>query len=228
MNRVEVAGYLASALVFATFCMKTMLPLRIAAIASNVAFIIYAFYDNLHPVLILHVILLPMNILRMWQMLRLIKRVEAAAKGDLSIDWLRPFMKAARWRAGEVLFSQGDYADRLYLILAGDIHLEQIDHVLHAGDFFGEIGLFSVERRRTQMARALTDIELLWISESELKHVCYQNPGIAFYFLRLTTNRLIANASRAGSASAASLKPAPNVVQSLGSDVPASDALSTP
>jgi CRP-like cAMP-binding protein len=48
-----------------------------------------------------------------------------------------------------------------------------------------------------QTARARTDVDLLWISEGELAQICYQNPGIAFYFLKLTTNRLLANASRA-------------------------------
>jgi hypothetical protein len=35
------------------------------------------------------------------------------------------------------------------------------------------------------------------IRKGELAQICYQNPGIAFYFLKLTTNRLLANASRA-------------------------------
>ena len=196
MNSIEAAGYLASALVLATFCMKTMIPLRCAAICSNVAFIVYGFYDNVYPVLILHGILLPLNIWRAIQMLRLIRRVETASKGDLSTEWLRPFMKEAQWNAGEVIFNRGDHADRLYMIITGDIHLEQIDHTIRAGDLFGEIGLFSADHKRTQTARALTDVDLLWISEGELAQICYQNPGIAFYFLKLTTNRLLANASR--------------------------------
>jgi CRP/FNR family cyclic AMP-dependent transcriptional regulator len=84
MNWIEAAGYLASALVLATFCMKTMIPLRCAAVCSNVAFIVYGFYDNLYPVLVLHGILLPLNVWRAVQMLRLIRRVEAASKDDLS------------------------------------------------------------------------------------------------------------------------------------------------
>ena len=196
MNWIEAAGYLASALVLATFCMKTMIPLRCAAICSNVAFIVYGFYDNVYPVLILHGILLPLNIWRAIQMLRLIRRVETASKGDLSTEWLRPFMKEAQWNAGEVIFNRGDHADRLYMIITGDIHLEQIDHTIRAGDLFGEIGLFPADHKRTQTARALTDVDLLWISEGELAQICYQNPGIAFYFLKLTTNRLLANASR--------------------------------
>ena len=113
MNWIEAAGYLASALVLATFCMKTMIPLRCAAICSNVAFIVYGFYDNVYPVLILHGILLPLNIWRAIQMLRLIRRVETASKGDLSTEWLRPFMKEAQWKAGDVIFNRGDHADRL-------------------------------------------------------------------------------------------------------------------
>jgi CRP/FNR family transcriptional regulator, cyclic AMP receptor protein len=195
MNWIEAAGYLASALVLTTFCMKTMIPLRYAAICSNVAFIVYGFYDHLYPVLFLHIILLPLNVWRAVQLLRLIRRVEAASKGDLSADWMKPFMKDSQAKAGEIIFNRGDHADRLYMILAGDIHLEQIDHTLHAGDLLGEIGLFSADHQRTQTARALSDVHLLWISEGELAQVCYQNPGIAFYFLRLTTNRLIANVS---------------------------------
>ena len=79
MNWIEAAGYLASALVLATFCMKTMIALRCAAVCSNVAFVVYGFYDNLYPVLVLHGILLPLNVWRALQMLRLIRRVEAAS-----------------------------------------------------------------------------------------------------------------------------------------------------
>jgi hypothetical protein len=196
MNWIEAAGYLASALVLATFCMKTMIPLRAVAICSNFAFIIYGFYDGVYPVLILHGILLPLNTWRAVEMLRLIKRVEVASKGDLSTDWLKPFMKEERLKAGEIIFNRGDHAERLYMVLSGDVHIEQIDFTLHPGDLFGEIGLFSADHQRTQTARALTDINLLWIGERELAQICYQDPGIAFYFLRLTTNRLIANASR--------------------------------
>lgn len=202
MNWIEAAGYLASALVLATFCMKTMIPLRAAAICSNVVFIVYGFYEELYPVLVLHAILLPLNTWRAFQMLRLIRRVEAAAKGDLSPDWLKPFMKEAHLKAGEILFSQGDHADRLYMIIQGDVHLEQIDHTLRAGDLFGETGLFSADHTRTQTARARTNVDLLWISEAELAQICFQNPGIAFYFLKLTTNRLLANAARAAASAA--------------------------
>src|SRR5687768_5497426 len=98
MNWVDAAGYLASLLVLATFCMKTMIPLRSAAVASNIAFIVSGFYDHVYPVLALHMVLLPLNAWRAVQMLRLVRRVEAASKGDLSTEWLKPFMKEVQLR----------------------------------------------------------------------------------------------------------------------------------
>jgi hypothetical protein len=63
----DASGYVASALVLLTFCMNSMRPLRMVAIASNVAFIAYAMTAHLYPVLILHSILLPLNVTRLLQ-----------------------------------------------------------------------------------------------------------------------------------------------------------------
>ncbi|HQT38856.1 MAG TPA: hypothetical protein PK231_05475 [Acidocella sp.] len=65
----DIAGYVAALLVFATFSMKSMLRLRIVAIGSNFAFIYYAALASVYPVLILHICLLPMNLLRLRQIL---------------------------------------------------------------------------------------------------------------------------------------------------------------
>jgi len=63
----ELSGYFASALVLATFSMRSMNKLRLSAIASNVAFIFYALVASLNPILVLHCILLPLNIFRLLQ-----------------------------------------------------------------------------------------------------------------------------------------------------------------
>ena len=86
----EIAGYLAAVLVFLTFYMKTMIPLRIIGICSNSMFIIYGSLDGLYPVLVLHLILLPLNGLRLREMLRVTQQVRRAAQGDLNMDWLKP------------------------------------------------------------------------------------------------------------------------------------------
>ena len=57
----ELLGYAAAGLVLATFCMRDMLSLRVVAIASNIAFISYGALAEISPVLLLHVVLLPVN-----------------------------------------------------------------------------------------------------------------------------------------------------------------------
>lgn len=65
----EATGFLASALVLLTFAMGDMRMLRIIAIFSNVAFIAYGALDWLPPVLSLHLLLLPLNLLRLKEIL---------------------------------------------------------------------------------------------------------------------------------------------------------------
>jgi hypothetical protein len=63
----DALGFLAAGLVFGTFYMKSMVPLRFLALCSNVAFIGYAAGLGLTPVLVLHAALLPVNAWRLWQ-----------------------------------------------------------------------------------------------------------------------------------------------------------------
>ena len=65
MTAIDLVGYFASALVLATFCMRDMVALRCMAIASNLAFIAYGGLADLGPVLTLHLLLLPVNALRL-------------------------------------------------------------------------------------------------------------------------------------------------------------------
>src|SRR5258708_25571480 len=103
-------GYRGAAPVLVTSSMRTMMPLRITGIASNVVFIAYAYVAAAYPVLVLHRILLPLNSLRLYQMQQLVKRVREASRGALSMDWLKPYMTARRCGAGEVVFGTGDPA----------------------------------------------------------------------------------------------------------------------
>ena len=69
MSGVEALGFVAAGLVFATFCMKRLVPLRAVAISSNLAFILYGYSAGLKPVLVLHLVLLPVNVFRLLQAL---------------------------------------------------------------------------------------------------------------------------------------------------------------
>jgi len=63
----DLLGYAAAVLVLVTFLAQSMTMLRAIAIGSNVMFIAYALTAGLPPVLVLHVLLLPVNAWRLWQ-----------------------------------------------------------------------------------------------------------------------------------------------------------------
>jgi CRP/FNR family transcriptional regulator, cyclic AMP receptor protein len=62
----EILGYAASCAVLATFLMRTMVPLRLVAILSNILFVAFAYLQNIHPILFLHMALLPINVWRLF------------------------------------------------------------------------------------------------------------------------------------------------------------------
>lgn len=63
----EVIGFLAALCVLLTFCMQSMRWLRLMALLSNGAFIAYASRLGLLPVLALHLLLVPVNLLGLWR-----------------------------------------------------------------------------------------------------------------------------------------------------------------
>lgn len=61
----DVVGYAAASAVLATFLMRSMVPLRLVAILSNILFLSFGYLAQIHPVLVLHAALLPINIVRL-------------------------------------------------------------------------------------------------------------------------------------------------------------------
>ena len=69
-NLSGMSGYVASTLVLLTFVAKDMRVLRTVAVFSNLAFITYGTIEWLPPVLFLHMVLLPLNIVRLVEIVR--------------------------------------------------------------------------------------------------------------------------------------------------------------
>jgi hypothetical protein len=190
---VEGIGYLASLLVFCTFYMKTMIPLRCVAIASNVAFMTYGLTGRIYPVFVLHAVLLPLNLFRLRQVRTLIRRVREASRGDLSMEWLLPLMSRQKLEAGHVLFRKGDPASSMYLILEGTVRITEIDVVLGPGALVGEMGVFASDNRRTGTAVCESEVEVGAISDAKVMQLYYQNPAFGFYMFRLVLARMLEN-----------------------------------
>lgn len=82
-SMIDMVGYTAASLVFATFYVKRILTLRLIAIGSNVAFIFYAFESSLYPIFILHSLLLPLNLYRIFELKKLENNFSRLDEADL-------------------------------------------------------------------------------------------------------------------------------------------------
>ncbi len=86
---------------------------------------------------------------------------------------LIPYVKAARFSAGETVFRQGDIASELYFIVEGRVQVirgldtdSKLIAELGEGDTFGEVALIS-DQPRTASVRAITDTEVCSIHKIE-------------------------------------------------------------
>ena len=196
INVVEFVGYVAAFLNACTFYMRTMTWLRYLAIASNCAWLTFGWITWIPYILVLHSVLLPLNIYRLREMLRMVGRIRTAARGEVPVDTLLPFMTRRRVEAGEVLFRRGAPADRLFYISSGIVRVEEIGVDLGPGDVFGEIGLFVPERTRTSSAVCREPGEIFSMSADDVARLYYQNPEFGFFIIRLATKRLVENVQR--------------------------------
>lgn len=188
---------LAIALVLVSSFVKTMIPLRWLAVASSVGFLIYGALHPAIPTLLLNAALLPINLYRAMEMIRLTRRVAAmSGEHELSGVWLKPYMYSAHVKAGTILFRQGERADRLYLLADGQVEFVEIGKTLGPGIIFGEIAFFSPNRRRLLTARCVHDCTVLSIDESTVKQLYYQNPAFGFELMGLVASRLSADIER--------------------------------
>jgi len=196
MSWVTLLGYAASAAVLATFCMSTMVPLRLIALASNVLFMAYGYADQLYPVFFLHAILLPVNVLRLLQFHRLVRDMREAPRKCLPIQALLPYMTRRKFGAGEMLVRKGEPADRLYYLVDGEIEVIEFAKVLQAGVMVGEIAVFAPNQQRTATIVCRTECDMLELTGSKAKQLYFQDRSFGFAVLQLIISRLVEDKER--------------------------------
>jgi CRP-like cAMP-binding protein len=170
-----------------------MVPLRIFAIGSNVLFAAYGAFAHIYPVLMLHLILLPVNSIRLIQILQLIKSVRAAQHSELSVERLLPFMSQRHLKAGQVLINKGDKADLMYYLANGTMEIREIGKIVGPGAVLGEIGTFARDQRRMATVACVSDCELYVLSERKAKELYFQDRSFGLAVLQLIIARLLEN-----------------------------------
>lgn len=193
MTLTEVLGWSAAGLVFATFWVKTMIPLRLVAMASNAVFVVYGLMLGAPSIIALHGTLLPLNLWRLHKMRDLTQRVRSASRGPMDLSMLLPYMSQHTKAAGEVFFHKGDLSDHVIYVISGTVRIADLDRHIGPGELLGEMGVFSEDRRRTDTAVAETEVTYGQISAERFWEVFFQDPAFGAYLIRTIVRRANTN-----------------------------------
>ena len=190
---IEILGFIGGGLTVVMLAMRTMIPLRVVGIASNIFQIAFGALAGVTPMWIQHGVLLPVNAYRLFEQMRLVKQVREASAVDLSMDWLMPYMTKRRVEAGQILFYKGQAADEMFIVVSGRLRLSESALDVLPGSVVGELGLLAPNQQRTQTLECVENSEIMQIGYDRIKSIYFQNPTFGFYFLRLTSARLFQN-----------------------------------
>ncbi len=180
----------------ATLLMQTMVPLRVANMAGCTFFVAFGALSGNVATFLLYLLLLPINAIRLRQMLTLVKKARVATLGDMSMEWLRPFMTERKYRRGDRLCEKGDEANEMFLTVTGKFLVTEIGVELPPGRLMGELGFLTPNKRRTATVECTEDGQVLIITYEKLLEIYFQNPQFGYYFLVLTSQRLLENIAR--------------------------------
>jgi Cyclic nucleotide-binding domain len=196
INIANTCALIGACFYAATFLMPTMVRLRVYGILSALFFVAYGVLAGVISTFLMYLLLLPINSLRLFQILKLVKKARVAVQGDLSIDWLKPFMASRNYRKGDILFRKGEPANEMFLTTTGKFLVTEIGVELPPGRLMGELGFLTPNNKRTQTVECIEDGAVMIISYDRLLEVYFEYPDFGYYFLRLSSDRLIQNIAR--------------------------------
>ena len=196
INFANMLALVGATLYVVTLMVRTIVPLRIIGIISMVFFIAYGALAGAVSTFLLYLLSLPINIIRLRQMLNLVKKARVSAQGDLSMDWLRPYMTPRKYKKDDILFRKGDVANEMFLTVTGKFLVTELGIELPPGRLMGELGFAAPKNRRTQTIQCLESGDVLSITYETLLELYFQNPEFGYYLLSLTSERLLQNISR--------------------------------
>ncbi len=194
MTLLQGLGLVALLLLVVTFTPRTITTVRMLGIVAGVAATLYGAFEPNLPILVAGLLVAVVNLWRLAEMRRLVSAVRSMAGGPLTLDWLLPYMRPLEIPAGHVLFSKGDKADAIYFVSSGKIRLDELAAEMTKGSIFGEIGIFSPDRRRSVTARCIEPSSLLVITAEKVRELYFQNPRFGFYLVGIIAERLAENA----------------------------------
>ena len=104
------------------------------------------------------------------------------------------------FKAGTIIFHQGDAASEMFVIKTGTVRIQLGNRTLSelpADSIFGEMALIDNEPR-SATAIAITDVELVPVSEKQFLFMVGQTPYFALKVMRVLAQRLRATSKTFG------------------------------
>ncbi|MFC2026168.1 SpoIIE family protein phosphatase [Chloroflexota bacterium] len=100
--------------------------------------------------------------------------------------------------AETVLFREGEYGDRFYIVVDGQIEIikaietenERLLGIRGSGKFIGEMSLLNPDGLRTASVRVYSDARLLEMTRADFDTLLFRVPTIAYEMLRVLSGRL--------------------------------------
>ena len=196
INLANMFALVGAVFFVATLLTQTMVPLRVANMIGCAFFAGFGLLSGTVTTFLLYLLMVPINAWRLRQMLTLIKKARTATQGDTSMEWLKPFMTERKYRKGDILMKKGDAATEMLLTVTGRFRVIEINVELPPGRLMGELGFLTPDNRRTATIECIEDGHVLTITYEKLLEIYFQNPQFGYYFLVLTSQRLLENNSR--------------------------------
>jgi hypothetical protein len=193
----NICALLGATFFVATLLTRTMVPLRVSNMISNVFFMAFGALASDIRTFLVALLLLPINAIRLHQMLNLVKKARNAVRGETSMEWLKPFMTQRKYRQGDVLCKKGDPANEMFLTVSGTFLVTEFGIELPPGSPVGELGFLTPNNQRTATVECTEAAQVLTITYERLLELYFQNPQFGYYFLVVTSQRLLQNIARA-------------------------------
>jgi len=125
------------------------------------------------------------------------------------VEWLDMFHRSShrrQYKAKTPIIHHGDASDTLFYIMNGSVSVvtegpdgkEIVLAYLHPGDFFGEMGLFETEAKRSAQVIARTNCELAEMNYDQFRRLAADQPEMLYALTGQMAERLRKTSTKVG------------------------------
>jgi len=183
----------AAVLFLLAFLVRNMLPLRVLALLASLCVIAGGYFSSNMLITGFGALAALANLYRFFQVQNTSRRIRRTRHYGYELDALLPLMSKVEYANGQTIFVKGDPADRLYVLVSGDVAIVEHNVRVEKGALFGEFGLFTGSGTRTSSAKCLSDVELRTMTSTEVDKLYFNQPEFGYALVKLMATRMSEN-----------------------------------